>query len=105
MKDLTDLNTREEFLAETEITDRRIEGLREYRVLMLERIEYSAGLRRLMHNLNFLLSEKQIMRQIGFFKIHRERIEVHYERLFGEEMPAPVVEERPEQTPQDSTGR
>jgi uncharacterized membrane protein len=39
-----------------------------------------------------MLSEKQIVRHIRFFKIYRERIEIHYERLFGEEMPAPATD-------------
>lgn len=100
------MNAPEEFLAEAEITDRRIEELREHRAVMLERINYSRGLARMAHNLNFLLSEKQIVRHIRFFKIYRERIETHYERMFGEEMTTPAVGERPEQAaPQDSTGR
>lgn len=104
MKDLTDMNLPEEFLAEAEITDRRIEELREHREKMRRRIERSKGLSRLVHNLNFLLSEKQIVRHIRFFKIYRERVETHYERIFGEEMPAPD-EERPEQSSQEPTGR
>jgi hypothetical protein len=104
MKDLTDMNTPEEFLAEAEITDLRIEELREHREVMLERINYSGGLTRMLHNFNFMLSEKQIVRHIRFFKIYRERIATHYERMFGEEMPAPA-EDRPERAPTDSTGR
>ncbi|CAN5115204.1 hypothetical protein BH20ACT11_BH20ACT11_13070 [soil metagenome] len=104
MKDLTDMNFPEELLAEVEVTDRRIEELREHREAMRQRIESSTGLARLGHNLNFLLSEKQIVRHIRFFKIYRERIATHYERMFGEEMPAPA-EDRPERAPTDSTGR
>jgi uncharacterized membrane protein len=51
-----------------------------------------------------MLSEKQIVRHIRFFKIYRERIEIHYERLFGEEMPAPATDQ-PGRASQDSTGR
>jgi hypothetical protein len=104
MKDLTDMNSPEEYLAEAVLTDRRIEELREHREKMRQRIDRSTGLARLCHNLNFLLSEKQIVRHIRFFKIHRDRIATHYERMFGEEMPAPAGDQ-PERTPTDSTGR
>lgn len=98
------MNAPEEFLAEAELTDRRIEELREHREAMRNRIESSRGFVRLGHNLNFLLSEKQIVRHIRSFKIYRERLEVHYERMFGETMPAPD-EERPERAYRESTGR
>lgn len=104
MRDFIDMSLPQEFLAEAEVTDRRIEELREHREAMRHRIESSKGLVRLGHNLNFLLSEKQIVRHIRFFKIYRERLEVHYERMFGEAMPAPD-EERPEQASRESTRR
>jgi hypothetical protein len=105
MKDPTDMDAPEEFLAEAEITDRRIEELRGLRKGMLERVNSSRGLARVVHNLNFMLSDKQIVRHRRFFKIHRERLEIHYERLFGEGMPAPGEKLEPERAPGDSTGR
>lgn len=95
----------EEFLAEAEVTDRRLEELRELRKGMLERLNSSRGLTRMVHNLNFMLSEKQIVRHRRFFKIHRERLEIHYERMFGEDMPAPDEGLEPERASGDSTGR
>ena len=86
------MSASEEFLAEAKVTERRIEELKEHREAMLERINRSKGLPRLLHNLNFILSEKQIVRHIRFFKIYRERLEVHYERLCGEERPAPTAD-------------
>ena len=97
MKDLTDMNHPEELLAETELTNKRIEELKDYRRAMLERVNSSKGLTRLLHNFNFILSEKQIVRHIRFLHIQRDRIEVHYERMFGEEMPDPA-EAGPSQT-------
>jgi hypothetical protein len=102
MKDLTDMNHPEELLAETELTNRRIEELKDYRKTMIERVNSSRGLTRLLHNFNFILSEKQIVRHIRFLQIQRDRIEVHYERMFGGEMPGPA-EARPGQTSGDST--
>lgn len=84
MKNAADLSHRQEFLDELEVTDRRIEELREHREAMLERIRLSRGVSRLGHNFNYLLSEKQIVRHIRFFKIHRERLSTHYRRMFGE---------------------
>lgn len=104
MKDLTDMGHPEEFLAETELTNRRIEELQDHRRAMVERVNSSKGLARLLHNFNFILSEKQIVRHIRFLRIQRDRIEVHYKRMFGEEMPDPA-EDQPSQTSQDSTRR
>ncbi len=84
------MNHPEELLAETELTDKRIEELKDYRRVMLERVNSSKGLTRLLHNFNFILSEKQIVRHIRFLQIQRGRIEVHYERMFGEKMPDPA---------------
>lgn len=86
MRNAADLSEHQEFLAELEITDRRIEELREHRKAMLERIRCSQGVSRVAHNLNFLLSDKQIVRHIRFFKIHRERLSTHHKRIFGEEL-------------------
>lgn len=91
-----DLDEPQEILREIARLDRCIEELREHRELMLERVDASRGLSRLLRNLNFLLSQKQIIRHLRLYKIQRERLEMHYERLHGEQIPA---EYRPGQNP------
>lgn len=83
-----DLDDPEKILREIARLDRCIEELREHRKLMLERVDASTRLTRLLRNLNFLLSQKQITRHLRLYKIQRERLEMHYERLHGEQIPA-----------------
>lgn len=83
-----DLDEPREILREIARLDRCIEELREHRELTLERVDASRGIARLLRNLNFLLSQKQIIRHLRLYKIQRERLEMHYERLHGEEIPA-----------------
>lgn len=86
MRNAADLSEHQEFLDELEVTDRRIRELREHREAMLERIQYSRGLSHMAHSFNYLLSDKQIVRHIRFYKIHRERLSTHHRRMFGEEL-------------------
>lgn len=84
MKNAADMSERREFLDELAVTDRRMRELREHREQMLESIRDSQGLSRLARSFDYLLSEKQIVRHIRFYKIHRERLCTHYKRMFGE---------------------
>lgn len=77
-----------QILREIDGLDRSIEELSEQRDQMKQRLEASQGLARLARNLNFLNSQKQITRHLRLYKIQRERLELHYERLHGEKIPA-----------------
>lgn len=79
-----DLDEPREILREIERLDRCIEELQQHREDMKERMEASRGFVRMVRNLNFLNSQKQITRHLRLYKIHRERMEMHYERLHGE---------------------
>lgn len=92
MKDAAGMTEPKQFMDEMKATDGRIEELRGYRRQMLGQIDDSQGFRRLLHNLNFLLSEKQIARHLRILKIHRDRVGQHYKLAVGEEPPTPAWE-------------
>lgn len=83
-----DLDEPQQILREIARLDRCIEELQEHREHRLERVNASRGLTRLLRNMDFLLSQKQIIRHLRLYKIQRERLEMHYERLHGEQIPA-----------------
>lgn len=83
-----DLDEPRQILREIARLDRCIEELQEHREYRLERVNDSRGLTRLLRNMDFLLSQKQIFRHLRLYKIQRERLEMHYERLHGEQVPA-----------------
>lgn len=101
MRNPGELREPEQLLDEMKVTDHRVEELRGYRRQMLDQIDSSRGFKRLLHNLNFLLSEKQIARHLRIQKIHRERVGQHYKLATGEEAPAAEWNkrtDRPEQS-------
>lgn len=92
MKDAAGMTEPKQFMDEMKATDSRIEELRGYRRQMLDQIDSSEGVRRLLRNLDFLLSEKQIARHLRLLKIHRDRVGQHYKLAVGEEPPTPAWE-------------
>jgi hypothetical protein len=114
MRNPAELIQPEQLLDEMKVTDSRIEELRGYRRQMLDQVVSSEGFKRLLHNLNFILSEKQIARHLRIQKIHRDRVGQHYKIAAGEEPPTPawrVEKDKPEKetnargSARDSNGR
>lgn len=90
-----DLNDPAQILQEIAGLDYSIRELSEQRNQMKRRLEASRGFARLVRTLNFLNSQKQITRHLRLYKIQRERLELHYERLHGEPVPAEYRADQP----------
>ena len=80
-----------EILREIARLDCRIEELSEHREGLKERRDAVQGFARLVYKLNYLMCRKQIARHIRVYRLQRERLEVHYERLRGEQIPDQIL--------------
>lgn len=91
MNPYLDLENPTEILQEIALLDHRIEELSEHRKGLKERLNALGGFARLVHKMNFLMCRKQIARHIRVYRIQRERLELHYERLRGKQVPDKIL--------------
>ena len=91
MNPYLDLEDPVKILQEIGLLDRRIEELSEHREGLRGRRDASRGFSRLVCKLNYLMCRKQIARHIRVYRLQRERLEVHYERLCGEQVPEQIL--------------
>ncbi len=80
-----------EILQEIALLDRRIEELSGHREGLKKHRDAVQGFARLVCKLNYLMCRKQIARHIRVYRLQRERLEVHYERLRGEQVPEQIL--------------